>query len=647
MNQEDLFVEDDHTPIEFTLEQLETYLASGQVSEENVIGVLARAKDDINLKRMFDAYVSHVNPTNKREFAKTLKTKIETLRLTSIANNPIYTNNKGIWLRNATKMADVCLANFCVTQRKILHGTSGSQNVLWTIKYFNPVEETLVETDIVMSGTHLARSIDLQVKIAERFIDARIDKTHFERLLEFVNDPLNVPLTNVISQSRYGFHIHHKKPYLLHAKRVETAYGDKIESQILGDPLPHEVIYAGSGPDGLYELHHNETSHLNDMYTHFTGMTNPTKANAILGWAIASMIKDQISSRVVECRLPILFVYGNREVGKSVLITSLMRTLGWAGLQGNGEEIGLRGTSVAQMRDILCSYDSMPVIFGEFRISNTNTEALTKDILLLYDGMSSTKKGAKEQGRYESVSQSYTAPLVILGNDLIQDEAAKSRLLVMHMETTDRAGEQCGNHMNEMRRLPAGSVGYEIYSWLLNNWNTLGDIIDEGAEFVDNLNLPLQSRAKSTAICVTIGLKLLEKMGVSIHETTIKECLEWLANDLVSRRSETMAARFINYLADNHDSGRARVINRIESSNTMLFDKDWISKFRSSLLYGGFTEVPDVDVLRDQISSEAKGLKFNHPATIDKKTVRMIQLDATVVQQVYKIDCEVWEPTTM
>ncbi|MNY85876.1 hypothetical protein D3C78_20760 [compost metagenome] len=650
MNQEDLF----ETPTEeLTVETIfKTYMASGDIKEDAVAGIISQAEDEVSQKRLIDSYLLTIAAKDRREVSKRLKTKIIEIMLLKNGSSKVFANNEGIWLRRYDKPMSIRLANFRIKERKILNTVSGDQSVTWVIIYRDPIDDTDREAEVSLNSGHLSRARDLQMRIGEKFIGARLgtQSDTLELLLEYVDDRQNVPVTNVISRPNYGFHIHHDIPYLLHARREETKFGEKIVDKLLlpdNESILGEIVYDGSAPAGLYSIpeHIEEGNWIDTLVTHYTQMTNPIKARTILGWAFSSIIKDRIAARITECHLPILFVYGNREVGKSVLVTSLARAVGWTGIQGNGEEIGLRGTSVAQIRDILGSYTNMPVVLGEFRLNNPNTEALTQFILGLYDGMSVTKKGrAKEQGKFESVSQSLDAPLIILGNDLIQDEAARSRLLIMHMEATDRQGQDTREHMEAVRNIPAGYVGHEIYTWILNNWDKVDTVIDEAYDLVEYLRPQVESRSFASIVCVAAGLKLIQPHNSIINDDAIKETAEWLAGSLKERRSDTMASKFVNFVADNHHWFRDDYANKIATKDLIAVGQSVWIRFRANLEKEGVSNVPDVQVIKDAVASEGRGIKLNQQIWHSGRNNKMVILNVQEMEKEYNIPVDTWKP---
>jgi hypothetical protein len=157
---------------------------------------------------------------------------------------------------------------------------------------------------------------------------------------------------------------------------------------------------------------------LNIVKNYLPKLNNPEIIWPMIGWYTTSLLKPWIEEQGY--RFPILSVTGTRGSGKTTLIKNIfMKLFGHADPKTYDA-----GTTKFVILALLGSSVSLPVAFSEFRYDKV--EVFIRYILLSYD------TGHDPRGRADQTTVDYplSAPFTLDGEDMIDDPAAKQRIVV-------------------------------------------------------------------------------------------------------------------------------------------------------------------------------------------------------------------------
>lgn len=147
----------------------------------------------------------------------------------------------------------------------------------------------------------------------------------------------------------------------------------------------------------------------------------------LVGWFAASAFKPVLNALGV--RFPILDVFGTKGSGKTTTIHLLSRMF------GNTEPVSYDATTTRFVTlALMGATNSVPVSFSEFRAAHGT--GILRYILLSYD------VGRDARGHADQTTTTYPllAPIVVDGEDMVSDPAAKERIIAVNMhdeELTD------------------------------------------------------------------------------------------------------------------------------------------------------------------------------------------------------------------
>ena len=141
----------------------------------------------------------------------------------------------------------------------------------------------------------------------------------------------------------------------------------------------------------------------------------------MIGWYAASILKPWLEEH--HYRFPILNVAGTKGSGKTTLIQRVFLPL----LGQVDPKTYDAGTTRFVTLALLGSSNAVPIAFSEFRYELV--ERLLRIVLLAYD----TGHDPRGRGDQTTVDYPLSAPFSVDGEDLIEDPAARERLVVAHL----------------------------------------------------------------------------------------------------------------------------------------------------------------------------------------------------------------------
>jgi hypothetical protein len=236
-------------------------------------------------------------------------------------------------------------------------------------------------------------------------------------LLPFLLEQLqNKGLPKISATSVLGLHFIKDSPYFL---------GDR---QVLG---PRAIHVGYDGPLAWLpskkehpELHLTED--ITDDQLAYLGRTLPLLNEPeviwpMIGWYAAAPLKPWFEKNGY--RFPVLNVAGTKGSGKTTLIQRVFMPLFG---QVNPKTYDAKTTRFVVLA-LLGSSNAVPIAFSEFRYDSV--EQFIRFILLSYD----TGHDPRGRGDQTTVDYPLSAPFSIDGEDIIQDPAARERIVVAHL----------------------------------------------------------------------------------------------------------------------------------------------------------------------------------------------------------------------
>jgi hypothetical protein len=177
----------------------------------------------------------------------------------------------------------------------------------------------------------------------------------------------------------------------------------------------------------------------------------------MIGWYAASILKPWLEEN--HYRFPILNVAGTKGSGKTTLIQRVFLPL----LGQVDPKTYDAGTTRFVTLALLGSSNAVPIAFSEFRYELV--ERLLRIVLLAYD----TGHDPRGKGDQTTVDYPLSAPFSVDGEDLIEDPAARERLVVAHLHPNAIAEGSEGYKAFQVLRekMPSNFAGYYIQQVLL------------------------------------------------------------------------------------------------------------------------------------------------------------------------------------
>jgi len=174
----------------------------------------------------------------------------------------------------------------------------------------------------------------------------------------------------------------------------------------------------------------------------------PTVSYPLMGWWLASVVKTEVEAHGY--RYPVLNVFGTRGSGKTTWVQSLMRLYGYV----NPTTFDSTTTRFVMLALLGCSR-SLPVSLSEFRDSS-GREYLSRYVRLSYD------LGHDPRGRPDQTVTDYplTTPLVIDGEDSLDDPAARERVIAVRLRQKNiDEGTSCALAFDEFSGIKTEGIG--------------------------------------------------------------------------------------------------------------------------------------------------------------------------------------------
>ena len=218
----------------------------------------------------------------------------------------------------------------------------------------------------------------------------------------------------------------------------------------------------------------------------------------MIGWYAASCLKPWLEEH--HYRFPILNVAGTKGSGKTTLIQRVFLPL----LGQVDPKTYDAGTTRFVTLALLGSSNAVPIAFSEFRYELV--ERLLRIVLLAYD----TGHDPRGKGDQTTVDYPLSAPFSVDGEDLIEDPAARERLVVAQLHpdaiAEDSAGYKAFQQLRE--QMPSGFAGYYIQRVLRKMDQLPGMLEDSRKAMFEAFPMRLPDRVRNNHTVAYFGMIL-------------------------------------------------------------------------------------------------------------------------------------------
>lgn len=360
------------------------------------------------------------------------------------------------------------------------------------------------------------------------------------QLLPFLLDQLKAKgMPRVIATPTLGLHWVKDKPYYVTDKQVLSS--DEVFEEYTGPIawLPNQrehPTHDFSVPEDM------------EAAKKLPFLNEPSVTWLMIGWYTASIIKPWIEKQTY--RFPILDVVGTKGSGKTTLIQRVFLPMLSQTEPKSYNADTTRFVSLA----VFGSTNACPVSFSEFRYDAV--EKFIRYILLAYD------TGHDPRGKADQTTVDYalSAPFSVDGEDLIQDPAARERIVVafLHPKTVAE-GSECHRLFQEVRRKAPniGKVLIQTALKMIESGEMEALLKDSSAAIFKAFPQALPDRVRNNHIVVTLGIKLWCKV-VGLPEPDY-HCLERSITtvfNLKSMHTNTVVDAMVEEIANSCAAGK-------------------------------------------------------------------------------------------
>ena len=203
----------------------------------------------------------------------------------------------------------------------------------------------------------------------------------------------------------------------------------------------------------------------------------------VLGWFMATPFAPIFRDQPEKPGFPTLLVYGHAESGKSTLVKRVMlRLMGYVKPSAEPASTISSWATIAKLSGNV----SIPVVLDELRINEMEENTSRK---LLSDVRSAYDRDVVTRGKRSLRVEQFplTAPLCLVGEDLIEDTATKDRLIVVNPQPRtimDRGSTQetdAHKAYSELSKLPLQLFAGHYIKWCLTHtpdWDAARQVVD-------------------------------------------------------------------------------------------------------------------------------------------------------------------------
>ncbi|KKK98306.1 hypothetical protein LCGC14_2644080, partial [marine sediment metagenome] len=227
----------------------------------------------------------------------------------------------------------------------------------------------------------------------------------------------------------------------------------------------------------------------------------------VIGWFFAAPMKPILGRQGL--RFPILQMYGSRGSGKTTLQNEIMFPMFGGSLDESSVALDSQTTPFALIRAMSYS-TSVPLALSEFRASQRNADDLLRYLRLTYDS------GRATRGRADQTVASYklTVPVVIDGEDAIDDSAVNERSILIHMRPETLRDQDCVRAYEELASLPLHLFARNYIQYTLDKDAGIQDLVEQWrTRLAKMFGSQLPPRVFESYARVMVGLQLYADYG--------------------------------------------------------------------------------------------------------------------------------------
>lgn len=278
--------------------------------------------------------------------------------------------------------------------------------------------------------------------------------------------------------------------------------------------------------------------------TSLTTINEPAVLWPVLGWFMCTPYKPVIES--LGTRFPILNVYGTKGSGKTSIIRTFQRLMGYR----QPVMMDCKTTRFV-MLTLLGMTNAIPVALSEYRQEHGGD--VTRFVLLSYD----TSQDARGRGDQTVTTYALTAPFSVDGEDIMGDPAAKERIIAvpLHPDVIAEGTEQF-SAFNCLQQEPLENFAASYVMFTLRQ-DVLGLIRLATQKVQEAFPMTLPTRIRSNMIVDTMGILsycTYTKTGVPDLKEVLQGVLAAVWNETSGRGTalvDIFVERIVNAVAMN------------------------------------------------------------------------------------------------
>ena len=261
-------------------------------------------------------------------------------------------------------------------------------------------------------------------------------------------------------------------------------------------------------------------------------LNDPETIWPMIGWYTATCLKPWFEENGY--RFPVLNVSGTRGSGKTTLIQRVFMPL----MGQTDPKTFDSGTTRFVILSLLGSTNAIPVAFSEFRYGLV--EQFIRYILLSYD----TGHDPRGRGDQTIVDYPLTAPFSVDGEDLVEDPAARERVVValLHPKAVEE-GSTAYQAFQELRKNIPPNFGGHMIQQILRRAPEFKQRLEEAREELFN-TVPgkLPDRVRNNHIVTYFGMKMwCDIVGVECPSADVLLGSINSVYDIAAGRGKTMS----------------------------------------------------------------------------------------------------------
>lgn len=295
-------------------------------------------------------------------------------------------------------------------------------------------------------------------------------------------------------------------------------------------------------------------------------LNEPETIWPMIGWYAATPLKPWLEERGY--RFPILNVAGTKGSGKTSLIQRVfMPMLG----QTDAKSYDANTTRFVVLA-LLGSTNAIPIAFSEFRYEAV--EKFLRIVLLSYD----TGHDPRGRGDQTTIDYALTAPFSVDGEDLIEDPAARERLVVAQMHpNVIEEGSQAYHAFQRARTLLQDSYGFGGYyvQYVIRKIKdgSAEQLLNDCRDKVyDAFPSKLPDRVRLNHVLAYFGCALWSQaVGIEVPEPSVLKGSISSVYDLTTGRSRTLVDAMVEDIANECAKQTQQFKWRIKGESTLYF----------------------------------------------------------------------------